>query len=76
MAAKEPKPKKGKKVTKSLEGVNVSKGLKKAPAVKGEVAGHMSPGAYYLCWHCGASNFVPFGWVYFHCWRCWAFNRC
>ena len=35
MAAKEPKPKKGKKVTKSLEGVNVSKGLKKAPAAKG-----------------------------------------
>lgn len=76
MAAKEPKAKKGKKVTASIEGVNVAKGLKKAPLAKGEVAGHMSPGAYYWCWNCRANNFVPFGWVYFYCWRCHAFNRC
>jgi hypothetical protein len=72
-----PKPKKGKKVAKSVEGVNVAAGLKKAPAApKGEVTGHMSPGAFYLCWNCGSSNWVPYGWVYFYCWNCKAFNRC
>ena len=69
------KPKKGKKVTKAVEGVNVSMGMKKAPVAKGDVVGHMSPGMNYLCWNCGTPNYVPFGWNYFICWRCGAFNR-
>jgi hypothetical protein len=71
-----PKTKNGKKVSKNVKGVDVSFGLKKAPAQKGEVSGHMSPGAYYNCWNDGAVNFVPYGWTYFICRVCGAFNRC
>jgi len=64
------KAKKGKKISKSLEGVNIAAGLKKAPAAKGEVAGHMSPGAYYICPYNGAVNWVPPGWTVVTCWSC------
>jgi hypothetical protein len=74
--AKAPKAVKGKKVTTNVENVNVCKGLKKEPAAKGEVTGHISPGKYYLCFHDRAINWVRRGWSYFICWRCHAFNRC
>ncbi|HUK23699.1 MAG TPA: hypothetical protein VLV49_03895 [Terriglobales bacterium] len=75
MATAKPKGKKGKKVSGSLEGVNISKGGKKAPASKGEVTGHASSGAWYVCWACGALNYVPYGYDYFICWRDGALNR-
>jgi hypothetical protein len=68
------KAKKAKRPGKSLDRISVIKGVKKAPASKGEVAGHTSPGAYYLCWNCGRLNWVPWGWNYFHCWYCGALN--
>jgi len=67
MAAAKPKAKKGKKVTKSLKEVNVAVGLKKEPAAKGEVVGHISPGAWYVCFNDGVLNWVPPGWTYFIC---------
>lgn len=74
MAAEKPKSKKARKPKGNLKGIEVAQGLKKAPAAKGEVAGHTSPGAYYRCWNDLALNFVPFGWNYFYCWRCTALN--
>jgi len=76
MAAAKVKGKKGKRPARNLDGVRVSKGLKKAPASKAEVSGRTSPGAFYWCWACGASNWVPFGYNYFYCWRCVVLNRC
>jgi hypothetical protein len=67
-------PKKGQKPSGDIEGAKVAQGKKSAPK-EGEVAAHMSPGAYYLCWNDGASNYVPFGWNFFYCWSCGAFNR-
>lgn len=66
--------KKGKKVNHNLEGVNVAVGLKEAPAEKGEVKGHMSPGAWYYCYNGHGPWWVPAGWVYFICPTCGAFN--
>jgi len=67
-------PKKGKKVTQNIESAKVAVGLENAPKSKGEVTGHISPGAWYLC-HCdGTSNWVPYGWSYFICWRDGCFN--
>ncbi|HEY1265385.1 MAG TPA: hypothetical protein VGF06_17775 [Terriglobales bacterium] len=76
MPASKSKGKKGKKVSGSMEKVNVAKGLKKPPASKGEVAGHMSYGEVFLCWACGARNYVPYGWNYFICWYDGVLNRC
>ena len=70
MAASEQK---GKKPTENLEGIKVALGSKTEPA-KGEVTGHMSPGAVYHCWYCEARNYVPYGWNYFICWACDRFN--
>jgi hypothetical protein len=67
-------PKKGKKVDSNVDSAKVAVGLKEAPANK-EVAGHMSYGGIYLCWACGAANYVPAGWNYFTCWRDGVFNR-
>jgi len=77
MATAKPKAKKGKKVTKGLEGVNVAMGRKKAPTKSGEVTGHMSPypGAYYYCWGDGALNWVPGGLTFFICWNDGCINR-
>lgn len=74
MAKAKIKAKKGKKPGKTLENIKVIRGAKKGPATKGEVAGHTSPGAYYWCWNCGRSNWVPWGWNYFYCWNCGALN--
>lgn len=74
MAKAKIKGKKAKKPGKMLENIKVIKGAKKAPATKGEVAGHTSPGANYRCWNCGAWNWVPWGWNYFYCWNCGALN--
>lgn len=76
MATAKVKGKKGKRPARNLDGVRVSKGLKKAPGSKGEVTGRTSPGAIYTCWSCGAANWVPFGWNYFYCRVCWVLNRC
>ena len=75
MAATKAKGKKAKKPQGDIESAKVSKGLKKSPGGKTEVAGHMSPGAFYLCWACGASNWVPYGWSYFYCWNDLVLNR-
>lgn len=24
----------------------------------------------YICWRCGAANWIPDYWTYFTCWRC------
>jgi len=58
--------KKANKPTGSIENEKVAQGLENPPATS-EVAGHMSPGAFYNCWHCGVVNWVPFGWNYFYC---------
>ena len=70
--------KKARRPSKNLEGVNVALGLKKAPAAKGEVTGHISPqpGAWYICWCCAGTNWVPGGWAYFICWNDGALNLC
>jgi len=65
--------KKAQKPAKSLEGAKVAQGEKSAPK-EGEVSGHMSLGGWYLCWHCGARNYVPYGWNYFYCWNDYALN--
>ena len=57
------------KGTTDLEGANEANGSKKGLGKGSVVAG------YHICWNCGASNFVQFGWTYFYCWRCWTFNR-
>lgn len=67
-------PKKAHKPTGSMENVKVAQGLEKPPDSTSEVAGHMSPGAYYNCWNDLALNWVPYGWTSFYCWRCHAFN--
>ena len=69
-----PEHKKGQKPSGSIEKAKVAQGLEK-PAGSGEASGHMSPGAFYSCWNCGAANWFPFGWDYFYCWSCGALNR-
>jgi len=64
------KAKKGKKLTKGIEGANVAVGRKKAPAVKSEAVGHMSFGATYICPYCGALNWFPAGWTVVICYNC------
>lgn len=76
MAVSKVKAKKGKKPVGNLDDVKVSKGLKKAPGTKAEVAGHVSPGANYFCRCCGAINWVPAGYTYFYCWRDGCLNAC
>jgi hypothetical protein len=76
MAGSKIKAKKGRKPVGNLENVKVAKGLKKAPASKGEVSGRISPGAWYICACCGASNWVPYGWSYFYCWNDRCLNYC
>lgn len=69
------KAKKAKKPPKAFnEKVLVAAGLKKAPAEAGEVSGHGAWPANYICWGCGAINFVPGGIYGFYCWRCGRFN--
>lgn len=63
----------GKKPEGKLENINVAAGKKDAPE-QGEVAGHMSPGAFYFCWNDHARNFVPYGWTAFYCFNCGALN--
>jgi hypothetical protein len=75
MAESSSEAKKATKPSGNLDRVNVTQGQKEAPAT-GEVTGHMSPGAGYNCWHCGALNWVPYGYVFFYCWNCGALNRC
>ena len=36
-----------------------------APKDDGEVAGHMSPGAYYSCTVCGLTDFLLAGYIWF-----------
>jgi len=67
--------KKAQKPTGPIEKAKVAQGLDKPPAGSGDVKGHMSPGAYYICWNDGSVNWVPFGWDYFYCRTCWALNR-
>jgi hypothetical protein len=71
MATAKPKMKvkKGKKLTKTLEGV-VAMGLKKEPTQKGEVAGHMSPGMWYGCPNCYRTSWVPPGYTFYCCAYC------
>jgi len=68
--------KKGKKPEGSLENVKVAQGAEQAPDSQSEVSGHMSTGAFYTCWACGAVNWVPWGWDYFYCRVCHALNGC
>ena len=63
---------KARKPEGSLEEVKVAQGLKKEP--QAEVSGHISPGAYYNCWNCGCTNWVPRGWTYFYCWNDYCLN--
>jgi hypothetical protein len=74
MTSSEPKGTKAKKPQGNLEGVKVAQGLEKEAQTKAEVSGHTSPGAWYICWNCGTSNYVPFGWNYFYCRQCYALN--
>ena len=62
---------KGKRPKGNLEGVNVAQGAEKQP--QAEVSGHAA-GRNYICWNCGARNWVPGGYDYFICWRCGAIN--
>lgn len=72
---KAPKSKKGKRPPKTFNGkVLVAAGLKKDPAANAEVSGHGAYPANYMCWRCGAINFVPGGIYGFYCWSCGAFN--
>ena len=77
MATPEPKreqePVQAKKPSGNHESVSVAQGLEKEPP-SGEVSGHGSWPANYICWHDGAINFVPGGVYSFYCWRCWAYN--
>lgn len=68
----EHKSSKAKKPEGNLEHVKVAQGLEMEPKVKPEVAGHIS--AMFLCFNCGASNWVPPGHAYFICWKCGALN--
>ena len=63
-------PRRTRKPTSSLEGVEVPEAFKSAPASGAEVSGHMSPGAYYICWNCGAVYYVTYGWTQFRCPNC------
>ena len=72
--APEQKPVKAKKPTGGAEGVTVAQGLEKEPAKKAEVSGHGAYSAYYSCWNCGATNYVPGGYYAFYCWKCYAYN--
>jgi len=65
---------KAQKPSGNLEGIKVAQGQEKAPK-EGEVGGHMSTGEWYICWHCGARNWAPYGWNYLYCWNCGALNR-
>ena len=67
MAETQPNAKPAKKPSGHLETGKVAQGMEKAPESKSEVAGHMSYGGYYTCWHCGSINFVPAGWTSFYC---------
>jgi hypothetical protein len=75
MADPSKEAKKAEKPSGNLQGVNVASGQKAAPPA-GEVTGHISPGAWYACWHCGALNYVPAGYVLFWCWNDVVLNRC
>lgn len=66
-------PVKAKRPTGNAEGVTVAQGMEKAPK-QGEVSGHGPFPANYICWSCGAINFVPGGAYAFYCWRCWVYN--
>ena len=66
--------KKAQKPSGPVENAKVAEGQEKAPA-SSDVSGHMSPGAYYDCWHCLRVNYVPYGWEYFYCRHCYALNR-
>jgi len=66
--------KKGQKPSGDLDGIKVAAGQKSGPK-EGEVSGHMSPGAFYICWNCSTPNYVPFGWNHFYCFSCFALNR-
>ncbi|MBV8587539.1 MAG: hypothetical protein JO331_14425 [Verrucomicrobia bacterium] len=44
---------------------------KEAPA-EGEVAGRHK--VLYVCWRCGAGNWVQANWSWFTCWDCGALN--
>ena len=70
------KAKKAKKSKTALSNANITVGVKKAPASKGEVAGHTSPGAWYYCGWCGALNWVGPGYDAFICGACYRVNRC
>jgi hypothetical protein len=72
MTSSEHKGTKGRKPEGNLEGVKVAQGLEKEPRSQGEVSGHASGG--YVCWNCGALNWVPPGWHYFYCWNCGGLN--
>ena len=64
-----PRAKKGKKVRKSVKAADVFFALKKAPAVKGEVTGHIAPfpGAWYYCFNGHGPFWVRGGWTFFIC---------
>jgi hypothetical protein len=68
----EPTATKARKPEGNLDAVKVAEGLKKEP--QAEVSGHISPGAYYHCWSCGAVNWVPRGWNHFYCWNDYVLN--
>jgi hypothetical protein len=72
-AGTKPEGKQGRKPAAGTKEVKAVMGAPEAPK-QGEVAGHMSPGAYYYCWNDGALQYVPRGWDYFICYRCHAVN--
>ena len=74
MTKRKVRAKKGRKPGKTLSSVNVITGSKKAPASKGEVAGHTSPGAIYHCWRCWRMSYVGPGYDAFICPFCGALN--
>jgi len=70
MAVETVTAKKATKATGNHEKVNIAQGLEKAGGKKGEVTGHQSIGAYYICAWCLADNWVDRGYSFFVCWKC------
>jgi len=74
MTSRKVRGKKGRKPGKKLSSIDVIAGSKKAPASKGEVAGHTSPGAWYYCWRCWRWCWVYRGYDAYYCPFCGALN--